>query len=117
MKKPLDRRKTAAGSEADLYTAERTFKKRWSLLTMVLLICIAELAAGTAANINKYIHFKSKIKNLENKLDEEKARNEQLTLQIKNFDSQAVLESITRNSLKMAGRDEVLILIHKPKEY
>lgn len=94
---------------------ERTAKKHYSLLTFVLLICIAELSISSMNNINKNISFLSKIKWLENKRSEEQEKNEKLQNQIDNFDSPAALESITRNSLKMAEKNEVLVIIHKPK--
>ena len=53
---------------------------------------------------------------MEKKKNEEMAKNEQLKSQIKNFDSQSILESITRNNLKMAGENEILVIIHKPNE-
>ena len=108
------KRKSAVKSAGD---TEMPSKKRYSILTFVLLICIAELSVSAAGNINKNLHFISKIKGLENKLDEEKARNEELQAQIKNFDSKTILESITRNSLKMAGQNEILVIIHKPRDY
>ena len=95
---------------------ERTTKKHYSLLTFVLLICIVELAISCFTNINKSINFSSKIEGLEKKRSEELIKNEQLNSQIKNFDSEAILESITRNNLKMAGENEVLVIIHKPNE-
>lgn len=94
---------------------ERVTKKHYSLLTFVLLICIVELGISAFHNINKNIHYSSKITGLENKRNEELAKNEQLKSQIKNFDSEAILESITRNNLKMAGENEILVIIHKPK--
>lgn len=95
---------------------ERVTKKHYSLLTFVLLICIVELGISAFNNINKNIHYSSKIKGLENRRNEEAAKNEQLKSQIKNFNSEAILESITRNNLKMAGENEILVIIHKPKE-
>ncbi len=97
-------------------TIERVTKKRYSLLTFVLLICIVELGISAFHNINKNIHYSSKIRGLENRRLEETAKNEQLKAQIKNFDSDATLESITRNNLKMAGENEILVIIHKPKD-
>ncbi|MBQ3641131.1 septum formation initiator family protein, partial [bacterium] len=90
-------------------------RARYSLLTFVLLLCIIELVISNIQNINKTIHFKSKIKGLEQKRDEELNRNQDLKSEIKNFNSEATLESIARNNLKMAGKDEVLILINEPK--
>ncbi len=91
-------------------------KRHFSLLTFVLLICIIELMVSAFQNINKSINFSSKIKNLEAKRNEEKNRNKQLTSEIENFDSEATLESIARNNLKMAGEDEILIIINNPQE-
>ena len=91
-------------------------KMRISLLTFVLLICILELVFGAVQNINKNINFSSKIKGLEQKRDEELNKNKQLKSEIENFNSDMILESIARNNLKMAGEDEVLIIINKPKE-
>lgn len=90
-------------------------KVKISLLTFVLILCILELAFGAIQNINKNINFASKIKGLENKRDEELNRNKQLKSEIENFNSDITLESIARNNLKMAGEDEVLIIINKPK--
>lgn len=94
---------------------ERVTKKHYSLLTFVLIICIVELGISAFHNINKNLHYSSKIKGLENKRNEEISKNEQLKSQIKNFDSEAILESITRNNLKMAGENEILVIIHKPQ--
>lgn len=96
---------------------ERVTKKHYSLLTLVLLICIVELAISSMNNINKNLHFISKIRGMENKRNEELAKNEQLKSQIKNFDSQAILESITRNNLKMADENEILVIMHKPTDF
>jgi cell division protein FtsB len=90
-------------------------KIRISLLSFVLLLCIIELAFGALQNINKNINFMSKIKGLENKRDEELNKNKQLKSEIENFNSELTLESIGRNKLKMAGEDEVLVIINKPK--
>ena len=95
---------------------EKVKKKHYSLVTFVLIICIVELAVSCATNIKKNIHFASKIKRLESKHNQELIKNEQLKSQIKNFDSEAILESITRNNLKMAGENEILVIIHQPKE-
>lgn len=95
--------------------SDKSGKTKFSLLTFVLIICIIELSYGAIQNINKNINFTSKIKGLENKRNEEKIRNEQLKQEIKNFDSDSILESIARNNLKMAGEDEILIILNKPE--
>ena len=43
-------------------------------------------------------------------------RNIELKKDIKNFSSVATLESIARNNLKMAKKDEVLIIVNTKKE-
>ncbi len=90
-------------------------KIQYSLLTIVLIICIIELFVSSMQNINKNINFVSKIKGLENKRDEEYDKNRQLKSEIENFNSEQILESIARNNLKMAGQNEILIIINKPK--
>lgn len=89
-------------------------KIKFSLLTLMLIICIIELSFGIVQNINKIISHKPKVKELENKRNEELRRNKRLKSEVKNFDSEMTLEAIARNNLKMAGEDEVLIIINKP---
>ena len=91
-------------------------KKYFSLLTIVLLVCIIELTVSAVQNINKNINFISKIKGLEEKRDEELEKNKQLKSEIQNFNSKTNLESIARNNLKMAGENEILLIINKPTE-
>ena len=91
-------------------------KIKYSLLTFVLLICIIELTVSAVNNINKNISFVSKIKGLENKRNEELDKNKQLKSDIENFNSEATLEAMARKNLKMAGKNEVLIIVNDPKE-
>ncbi len=97
--------------------AKQNDKKRihYSLLTFVLIICIIELAVSAINNINKNINFASKIRGLEEKRNEELDKNKQLKSEIENFNSETTLESIARNNLKMAGENEILLIINKPK--
>lgn len=94
---------------------KKKLKLHYSMLTVVLLICIIELTVSAVQNINKNIHFASKIKGLENKRNEELSKNKQLKSEIENFNSDMILESIARNNLKMAGKDEILIIMNKPE--
>ncbi len=89
-------------------------KRRFSWLTFVLIICIIELAVSAFNNINKNINFVSKVKGLESKRNEELDRNKQLKSELENFNSEATLESIARNNLKMAGKNEILIIMNEP---
>ena len=90
-------------------------KIHYSLLTFVLIICILELAVSAVNNINKNINFAAKIRGLEEKRNEELDKNKQLKSEIENFNSETTLESIARNNLKMAGENEILLIINKPK--
>ena len=90
-------------------------KIHYSLLTFVLIICIIELAVSAVNNINKNINFASKMRGLEEKRNEELDKNKQLKSEIENYNSQTTLESIARNNLKMAGENEILLIINKPK--
>ncbi len=98
-------------------TKTKTKKKfKYSLLTFVLLLCIVELAVSNFNNISKNINFSGKIKGLETKKNEELDKNKQLKSEIKNFNSSMMLEAIARNNLKMAGQNEILVIINKPDE-
>ena len=99
-------------------TSKQQEKKKihYSLLTFVLIICILELAVSAVNNINKNINFAAKIRGLEEKRNEELNKNKQLKSEIENFNSETTLESIARNNLKMAGENEILLIINKPKE-
>lgn len=90
-------------------------KIHYSLLTFVLIICIVELAVSAVNNINKNINFAAKIRGLEEKRNEELDKNKQLKSELENFNSETTLESIARNNLKMAGENEILLIINKPK--
>ena len=96
-------------------TKQEKRRFRYSWLTLVLLICIIELAVSAFNNINKNISFVSKIKGLENKRNEELDRNKQLKSELENFNSEATLEAIARNNLKMAEKNEVLIIMNETK--
>lgn len=94
---------------------KRKMKLHYSMLTIVLLICIIELVVSNVQNISKNIHYSGKIRGLENKRNEELSKNKQLKSELENYNSQTTLESIARNNLKMAGKDEILIIINKPE--
>ena len=91
-------------------------KVKYSLLTIVLLICIIQLVVSNVQNILKNINYTAKIRNLKEKRNEELNRNKQLHYEAENFNTDKVLESIVRNNLKMADKDEVLIIINKPQK-
>ena len=67
-------------------------------------------------NISKVVAYHSKLAKLESKQISAEARNAELKKYIKNFSTTATMESIARNNLKMAGKDEVLVIVNKQEE-
>lgn len=84
----------------------------YSFLTLVLLFCLIQIGFGAILNISKTISYRAKISTLTRIRDAAEAHNQELKQDIKLFSSTSTLESIARNNLKMAGEDEVLILIN-----
>jgi cell division protein FtsB len=68
-------------------------------------------------NISKVISYKVKIVTLKKIYENMQAQNKLLKQEVKVFSSNASVEEIARNDLKMVGANEVLILINdKEKE-
>ncbi len=88
----------------------------YSFLTVVLLFCLCQIGWGAILNISKIISYHSKSIILENHLQQAKMRNEDLKAERKMVTSDNSLEGIARNNLKMAGQDEVLVIINKKVE-
>jgi len=88
----------------------------YSLLTIVLLICLAQIGFSAILNISKTISYQTKITTMKRTKYQAEKRNEKLKQEIKNFSSASSLESIARNNLKMAGHDEVLVIINTAEE-
>lgn len=88
----------------------------YSLLTIVLLICLAQIGFSAILNISKTISYQTKINTMKKTKYQAAKRNEKLKQEIKNFSSASSLEAIARNNLKMAGEDEVLVIINTAEE-
>jgi len=88
----------------------------YSLLTIVLLICLAQIGFSAILNISKTISYQTKINTMKKTKDQAETRNKKLKQEIKNFSTASSLESIARNNLKMAGEDEVLVIINTAQE-
>lgn len=88
----------------------------YSLLTIVLLICLAQIGFSAILNISKTISYQTKINTMKKTKDQAEGRNKKLKQEIKNFSTASSLESIARNNLKMAGQDEVLVIINTAQE-
>lgn len=88
----------------------------YSLLTIVLLVCLAQIGFSAILNISKTISYQTKINTMKKTKDQAEGRNKKLKQEIKNFSTASSLESIARNNLKMAGQDEVLVIINTAQE-
>lgn len=88
----------------------------YSFLTIVLLIFLAQVAFSAILNITKVIAYQTKIATIKKSQIEAETKNRQLKKELKYFSSAESLEAIARNNLKMAGNDEVLIIINEIKK-
>lgn len=87
----------------------------YSFLTIVLLICLAQIGISAFKNITKSISYHGKIKKMKELNEQAYAENQRLKEELEDFSSMKSLEAIARNNLKMAGEDEVLVIINKPQ--
>ena len=85
----------------------------YSFLTIILLVCLVQMSFSALLNITKIVAYHRKISTLESKQIAAEAKNAELKKDIKNFSTTATMESIARNNLKMAGKDEVLVIVNK----
>lgn len=85
-----------------------------SFLTIVLLLCICQISYSAVLNLAKIVVYQAKIVKAEDLFNQAKKRNANLKNDIQNFGSMQKVESIARNNLKMAAKDEVLIIINQP---
>lgn len=88
----------------------------YSFFTVVLIFCLIQIGYGAILNVSKIISYRGKMVTLENLLKKAQMRNEDLQAEKKVITSDNSLEGIARNNLKMAGEDEVLIIINKKVE-
>lgn len=116
----------AENSELEQNNLENDKKKRkkhsrktgfyYSFFTIVLIFCLIQIGYGAILNVGKIISYRGKMATLENLLKKAQMRNEDLQAEKKVITSDNSLEGIARNNLKMAGEDEVLIIINKKIE-
>ena len=92
----------------------RKIKFYHSFLTIVLLICVAQIGYSALLNLAKIVVYQTKIIKAQELNANAKNRNNYLKTEINNFNSMHKVESIARNNLKMAAKDEVLIIINQP---
>lgn len=89
---------------------------KYSFLTLVLLICLAQIGISAFMNITKSINYNGKIKKMNQLKTEATIENKKLKSELEDINSTKSIEAIARNNLKMAGNDEVLVIINKDKE-
>ncbi len=119
VRKPLDNRETETLiDKTKTKNKQRKTKIRvyYSLFTIVLLVCLAQIGFSAILNISKTISYQTKINTMKKTKYQAEKRNEKLKQEIKNFSTASSLESIARNNLKMAGQDEVLVIINTAEE-
>ena len=98
----------------DKAKVRRKKRFRYSFLTIILLVCLIQMTiGGLLNNITKLVAYHGKLIKIESKQIAEEARNAELKKNIKNFSTTTAMESIGRNNLKMAGKDEVLVIVNK----
>lgn len=88
----------------------------YSFLTIVLVFCLIQIGYGAILNISNIISYQGKLNTLQNVLKQAQLHNQDLKAEKKMVTSDNSLEGIARNNLKMAGKDEVLIIINKKVE-
>lgn len=88
----------------------------YSFFTIVLIFCLIQIGYGAILNVGKIISYQGKLVTLQHLLKKAQMRNQDLKTEKKVVTSDNSLEGIARNNLKMAGEDEVLIIINKKVE-
>jgi len=86
-----------------------------SFMTIVLLACVVQVSYSALLNISKIVIYKSKITKSQELKHRAELKNARLKNELENFNSMQKVESIARNNLKMAGENEVLVIINDPK--
>lgn len=86
----------------------------YSFLTIILILCLIQIAISAILNVSKVVSYNSKIIQITKTRDAAQALNEQLKDNINNFSNVSGLEAIARNNLKMSSEDEVLVIINNP---
>ena len=85
-----------------------------SFLTIILLLLVVQIGFSALLNLARFVSYQSKIIKAQELQAQAESRNKHLKSEIKNFSSMHKIESIARNNLKMAAKDEVLIIINQP---
>ena len=87
-----------------------------SFMTLILIVLVMQVSYSALLNISKIVIYSTKKVQARNLKQQAQARNKQLKNEVENFNSTNRVESIARNNLKMAGKNEVLVIINMPEE-
>ena len=87
-----------------------------SFLTIVLILCVFQISYSALLNISKIVIYHGKIVKSRELLATAQKRNKTLKKEVQNFNSMEKVESIARNNLKMAAKNEVLVIINEPEQ-
>ncbi len=87
-----------------------------SFLTIVLILCVCQIGYSALLNISKNVLYQAKIMKSKELLAGAQERNQELKKEIEGFKSFKKVESIARNNLKMAAKNEVLVIISEPEQ-
>lgn len=87
-----------------------------SFMTIVLLLCVVQITYSAILNTSKIVFYRGKIIKARELKETALQKNKRLKNELDNFNSTNRAESIARNNLKMAGENEVLVIINTPNE-
>ena len=87
----------------------------YSFLTILLLVCLVHIGVSAFQNITKSISYHGKIKKMKALNQQAYMENQRLKEELDDFSSMKSLDAIPKNNLKMARKDEVLVIINKPQ--
>jgi cell division protein FtsB len=88
----------------------------YSILTIALLILFIQISVGAGINIAKFISLNAKMSQLTKMRKQAESKNLYLKQELRKYKTGKGIEELARDKLKMAGKNEVLIIIKdKPK--
>ena len=85
-----------------------------SFMTIILLLCVVQVAYSALFNISKIVVYRGKIIKAQELKEAALQKNKRLKNELDNFNSTNRVESIARNNLKMAGENKGLVIINTP---
>ena len=96
----------------------KTAKKRWhfSLLTLLLVVFLAQLFWGILINSAKIYSLNTKIAKLEKIRNVAEKKNQFLREELDKYTSNSGVEALARDRLQFSREDETLIIIKNPQQ-